>query len=85
MKPKCNFTMEDLLAELLTRIPHFDEGEAMTTAEMADAIGVSQSAMRSRLKGLKKSGFVAVVRKQITTLNDRPATVTAWVAVKREE
>lgn len=82
MKPKCDFTMEDLLAELLARIPDLDEGAAMTTGEMAEALGISQSAMRYKLKGLKKSGLVTVARKQIITLNDRPATVTAWVVVK---
>ena len=82
MKPKPKFTMEDLLAELLTRIPDLDRGEAMTTSEMAEALEISQSAMRARLGQLKERGLVRVARKQITALNDRPATVTAWVVVK---
>lgn len=80
-KPGPDFTMQDLLAELLACIPLFNNG-AMTTAEMAEDLGISQSAMRYKLRGLKKSGLVTVTRKQIITLNDRPATVTAWMVVK---
>jgi len=82
MKPKPGFTMENLIEELLACMPGLDEGTAMTTVEMAKATGLSQNAIRARLNHLKESGHIRVARKQITTLNDRVTTVTAWVAVK---
>lgn len=78
-KPAPGFTMQDLLQELQERDPAFEQGDVMTTAEMAAKLGVSENTMRRRLRPLKNAGQVRVTRKRIETLNGRWATVTAWV------
>ena len=77
-KPKPTFTMADLLGELRAKMPEFDQGDAMTTIEMAEAAGVSESTMRRWLKQLKAAAQVRVVSKSVLALNDRWQTVTAW-------
>ena len=78
VKPKPAFTMADLLAELKEQMPDFHQGSAMTTVEMAEALGVSHATMRRRLKKMKAAGLLSVVKKQIVALNGVVATVTAW-------
>ncbi len=56
----------------------FAKGEAMTTAEMAEQLDVSENTMRRRLKRWRAAGLVRVVRKRIRALNDQTMTVTAW-------
>ena len=77
-KPEPAFTMADLLAELKEQMPDFHQGSAMTTVEMAEALGVSETTMRRRLKKMKAAGLVSLVKKQIVALNDVVVTVTAW-------
>jgi len=73
--------MQDLLAELQAQLPAFEQGDVMTTAEMAAALGVSEATMRRRLRPLKVAGSITVARKQVEMLNGRMATVTAWVVL----
>jgi len=77
-KPQPGFTMADLLDELRAKMPEFAQGDVLTTAEMADRLGVSENTMRRRLKQLKSAGLVKVVAKKVAALNDRFTTVTAW-------
>ena len=77
-KPQPGFTMADLLEELRAKMPEFAQGDVLTTAEMADRLGVSENTMRRRLKQLESAGLVKVVTKRVITLNGRSTIVTAW-------
>ena len=79
---KPDFTMADLLAQLREKRPAFDQGEALTTAEMAEAAEVSENTMRRILKNWVADNRVRVVNKRIQAINGRIMTVTAWVPVQ---
>lgn len=70
--------MADLLDELKSKMPEFDQGSSLTTTEMATRLSVSEATMRRRLRQLKEAGLVRVVTKRVTALNSRLMTVTAW-------
>ena len=76
-KPTLEFTMSDLLRELAERIPQLSS-EAMTTKEIAAAVGLSPNATREWLRPYVEEGAIVVTNKKIRFLNGRMSTVTAW-------
>jgi DNA-binding transcriptional regulator YhcF (GntR family) len=77
--------MQDLLAELGGQTPAFEQGEALTTIEMAEALGVSTNTMRRRLRPLKATGQIRVARKRVEALNGTQVTVTAWIVAPQAD
>jgi len=77
-RPTPNFTMTDLLQQIQEEIPEFADGEALTTAEIAEALGLSENATRRRLRELKRAGQIRVVSKRVQAINNRFITTTAW-------
>ncbi len=84
MKPKPNFSIEDLVGELREAVPDIDQSGA-TTTEIARALDVSQNYVLRRLGKLKRCGRLIVVRKTITKLDDTVSSVVAYKLVMEED
>ena len=75
-KPEPDFSMDELYQQLAAELAVTQD--AMTTQEMADAIGVSPQAVRRRLHILKQEGRLEKARKRIEDLGGRQLTVNAY-------
>ena len=83
-KPKPDFSMEDLVGRLREAIPDIDQDGA-TTAEIAKALSASHTYVLGKLRALKESGRLAVVRKTITKLDDTVSSVAAYKLMEGDD
>jgi hypothetical protein len=63
-KPKPEFSMEQLIGELHSKVPAVDEGGARTE-EICLALGLGETTVRKMLRQLKIEGRLEVVRRRI--------------------
>lgn len=70
MIPTPNFSMDQLIAALRAT-PTFEDDGGFTTDELAEAIGLSNTQVRARLKHLMRDGVIGCKRVRRLSLDGR--------------
>jgi predicted transcriptional regulator len=84
-KPESNLTRDDILSALTDMLGQQEEGEGMTTREIADALRIDDRKIQLMLADLKRAGRLRIHRVYRPAIDDIQRKVSAYSVVSSEQ